>query len=90
MVLGDEVAVGINGLGRIGRLVLRKAFEADIGSTEPSPSITAINSVHPLESIVHLLKYDTVHGRWDAVVEGRGNDRLRQVCRPMTTSVKVG
>lgn len=76
IVLGDEVAVGINGLGRIGRLVLRKAFESDIGSTEPSPSITAINSVHPLESIVHLLKYDTVHGRWDAVVEGRGNDRL--------------
>ncbi|WP_010274181.1 type I glyceraldehyde-3-phosphate dehydrogenase [Paenibacillus senegalensis] len=75
-MLGDGVGVGINGLGRIGRLLLRKAFEMNTGQQVQAPRITAINSVHPLDTIVHLLKYDTIHGPWNAQVKADGNDLL--------------
>lgn len=54
--------VGISGMGRIGRLLVRRIF------SNPSPmiSLNAINSTYPVETIAHLLKYDSVHGRWDA------------------------
>ncbi len=52
-----KLKVGINGLGRIGRQVLRQAFgELDI---------VGINGVGRPESLAHLLKYDSVHGIWD-------------------------
>lgn len=54
------VGIGINGMGRIGRLLVRRAF------TEGDLNIRAINVLHPADSIAHLLKYDSVHGRWDA------------------------
>nr|WP_258881406.1 type I glyceraldehyde-3-phosphate dehydrogenase [Paenibacillus sp. sptzw28] len=64
------LGVGISGMGRIGRLVVRK-----ICSEEGLPlQLKAINCVYPAETIAHLLKYDTVHGRWDAdisVIDGK-------------------
>ncbi|MFC3768233.1 type I glyceraldehyde-3-phosphate dehydrogenase [Paenibacillus sp. GCM10012303] len=54
------VGIGINGMGRIGRLLVRRAF------TEGELNIRAINVLHPADSVAHLLKYDSVHGRWDA------------------------
>ncbi|MEX2415102.1 MAG: type I glyceraldehyde-3-phosphate dehydrogenase [Paenibacillaceae bacterium] len=57
------MGIGISGVGRIGRLLIRNAFAA--GSNMP---IKAINSAYPVETIVHLLKYDSVHGTWDAEV----------------------
>jgi len=54
------VRVGINGFGRIGRLVLRAAYESGRDDIE----FVAINDLGPVESNAHLLKYDTVHGRF--------------------------
>lgn len=61
--------VGISGTGRIGRLLIRKLLSSERGSVQ----LEAINSKYPAETIAHLLKYDTVHGQWDAdisVVDG--------------------
>src|SRR5690554_4889868 len=55
--------IGISGMGRIGRLLIRNCF-AD-GNTS---SIKVINSTYPVETIAHLLKYDSVHGTWHADV----------------------
>ena len=57
--------VGINGFGRIGKLVLKAAFNSP-GKIE----IVAINnSSTGINQIPYALKYDTVHGRWDKQVE---------------------
>ncbi len=49
----------INGFGRIGRGILRAVLENDPGDVD----IVAINDLAPAENLVHLLKYDSVHGR---------------------------
>jgi glyceraldehyde 3-phosphate dehydrogenase len=64
------VRVGINGFGRIGRLVLRSAMEARRNDIE----FVAINDLGSAEANAHLLKYDSVHGRYPgeiAVTDGR-------------------
>ena len=58
------VRVGINGFGRIGRLVLRAAFEAKRTDIE----FVAINDLGAPKDNAHLLKYDTVHGRYPGEV----------------------
>ena len=50
--------IGINGFGRIGRLVLRALLEKNEAELE----VLAINDLGSLEQNIHLLKYDTVHG----------------------------
>lgn len=55
--------VAINGFGRIGRNVLRTAIN------EPDIEIVHINDLTPLDLLVHLLKYDSVHGPFDADVQ---------------------
>lgn len=57
------VKVGINGFGRIGRLVFRAAFN------NPRIEITAINDLTDAKTLAHLLKYDSVHGIFDAEVK---------------------
>ena len=52
--------IGINGFGRIGRLVLRALLEKD----ENDIKILAINDLGNLEQNIHLLEYDTVHGKF--------------------------
>ncbi|MGF1640732.1 MAG: type I glyceraldehyde-3-phosphate dehydrogenase [Rhodospirillales bacterium] len=52
------VRVGINGFGRIGRLVLRAAAEAGRNDVE----FVAVNDLGPVATNAHLLKYDSVHG----------------------------
>ena len=60
------IRVGINGFGRIGRMVLRAAVqEKEFNNIE----IVAINSSYDIDYIIYLLKYDSVHGRFDAKVE---------------------
>lgn len=59
-----EVGVGISGTGRIGRLLIRRAFSNNLKGLR----IKAVNSTYPVETIAHLLKYDSVHGTWDAAV----------------------
>ncbi|MGE4651201.1 MAG: type I glyceraldehyde-3-phosphate dehydrogenase [Myxococcota bacterium] len=54
--------VGINGFGRIGRLVFRAAREKDL-------EIVGINDLTDAGTLAHLLKYDSVHGRFPGTVE---------------------
>jgi glyceraldehyde 3-phosphate dehydrogenase len=55
--------VAINGFGRIGRLVFRKLIEQD------SVSIVAINDITDAATLAHLLKYDSVHGKFNKDVK---------------------
>ncbi|HPC81938.1 MAG TPA: type I glyceraldehyde-3-phosphate dehydrogenase [Thermoanaerobaculaceae bacterium] len=55
--------VAINGFGRIGRLVFRQMFG------QPEFEIVAINDITDAATLAHLLKYDSVHGRWDRDVK---------------------
>jgi glyceraldehyde 3-phosphate dehydrogenase len=54
------VRIAINGFGRIGRLVLRAAYE----SRREDVEIVGINDLGPVETNAHLLRYDSVHGRF--------------------------
>jgi len=57
------VKVGINGFGRIGRLVLRQALK------NPNVQVVAINDPFiPTDYMTYMLKYDTVHGRYQGTV----------------------
>jgi glyceraldehyde 3-phosphate dehydrogenase len=62
------VKVGINGFGRIGRLVFRRCIE--VGGIE----FVAINDLTSATTLAHLLKYDSVHGRFNGTVAVDGND----------------
>jgi glyceraldehyde 3-phosphate dehydrogenase len=64
--------LAINGFGRIGRLVLRALVEQNRDDIE----IVAINDLGPVESIAHLLRFDSVHGRFpnDVTVTADGID----------------
>jgi len=59
------VKIGINGFGRIGRLVARALVEYDIQDVE----LVVINSPGAIETSAHLLRYDSVHGRFMNKVE---------------------
>ena len=59
------VKVGINGFGRIGRLFFRAAYK------DPALTIVAVNDITDAKTLAHLLKYDSVHGRFDEKVEAR-------------------
>lgn len=62
--------VAINGFGRIGRLVARALYEANRTDIE----LVAINDLADTETNAHLLKYDSVHGKFPFPVEVVGND----------------
>src|ERR1700726_2370982 len=64
-----SVRVAINGFGRIGRNILRAAVEAERKDIE----IVAINDLAPVETNAHLLRYDTVHGRFPGQVTVKGD-----------------
>jgi len=57
--------IAINGFGRIGRSILRSVIEYNHHDIE----IVAINDLTEIKTIVHLLKYDSVHGRFNGIVE---------------------
>ncbi|MCK4573554.1 MAG: type I glyceraldehyde-3-phosphate dehydrogenase [candidate division Zixibacteria bacterium] len=58
--------VGINGFGRIGRLVFKAAQNTDI-------EFAGINDITDAKTLAHLLKYDSVHGRFPGDVHTEGN-----------------
>ena len=69
------VRVAINGFGRIGRNVLRAIVESGRNDIE----VVAINDLGPVETNAHLLRYDSVHGRFPAEVTVDGDsDHRRQ------------
>lgn len=55
--------IGINGFGRIGRMVFRKAIQ------DPDLEVVAINATYPAETLAHLIKYDSVQGFFPANIE---------------------
>eukprot|EP01040_Poterioochromonas_malhamensis_P023068 gene23068-28185_t len=61
-------AFGINGFGRIGRLVARIMIE------DPNSNLLAINTGADANYMAYQFKYDTVHGRWKGSVEVDGDD----------------
>src|ERR1700681_134422 len=64
-----SVRVAINGFGRIGRNILRAIVEAERHDIE----IIAVNDLAPVETNAHLLRYDSVHGRFPGEVTVKGN-----------------
>jgi glyceraldehyde 3-phosphate dehydrogenase len=63
------VRVGINGFGRIGRNVLRAATMAKQTDLE----FVGVNEITDTKTLAHLLKYDSVHGRFPGTVEAKGD-----------------
>jgi glyceraldehyde 3-phosphate dehydrogenase len=63
------VRIGINGFGRIGRLVLRAAAESKRNDVE----FVAVNDLGSVEANAHLLKYDSVHGTYPGSVSTDGD-----------------
>ncbi|MAA63253.1 MAG: type I glyceraldehyde-3-phosphate dehydrogenase [Alteromonadaceae bacterium] len=59
------IRIGINGFGRIGRNILRALYENDYRQTM---QVVAINDLGDAETNAHLLKYDSVHGRFNGIV----------------------
>lgn len=62
-----KIKVGINGFGRIGRLVFRVAMERD------DIEIVGINDLLPPDYMVYMLKYDSVHGKFKGTAESKEN-----------------
>jgi len=63
------VRVGINGFGRIGRNVLRAA----VTMRNDAVQFVAVNDITDPKTLAHLLKYDSVHGRFPGSVEAKGD-----------------
>lgn len=58
----DKIRIAINGFGRIGRMVFRQAI------VDNNIEVVAVNASYPPETLVHLIKYDSVHGIFDEEV----------------------
>ena len=80
------ITVGINGFGRIGRCTLAHIAESNRNDVQ----VVAINATGPIETNAHLLKYDSVHGRFPGVIKvsgttldlGRGPIRVQSTYEP--------
>lgn len=59
----SKIKLGINGFGRIGRIVLRETFNRD------NVEVVAINDLLDVNHLAYLLKYDSVHGKFQGTVE---------------------
>lgn len=62
-----SIKVGINGFGRIGRMVLRCSLQ------HPEIEIVGINDLCPADYLAYMLKYDTMHGKINAQVSSGDN-----------------
>ena len=77
------IRVAINGFGRIGRNILRAIVESGRKDIE----VVAINDLGPVETNAHLLRFDSVHGRFphEVTVKGDtinvGNNAIKVTCR---------
>lgn len=62
--------IAINGFGRIGRLTLRRILAME------GVEVVAVNDLTKIEVLAHLLRYDSVHGKFQGTVEVSGNDLI--------------
>lgn len=65
-----KARIAINGFGRIGRMVFRKAIMED------KLEIAAINASYPAETLAHLIKYDTIHGPFHGEIIALENELI--------------
>jgi glyceraldehyde 3-phosphate dehydrogenase len=79
-----SVKVAINGFGRIGRNVLRAIHEAGRQDIE----VVAINDLGPVETNAHLLRFDSIHGRYPGKVEVDGDFLVIDGKRIKVTAVR--
>ncbi|UUV21013.1 type I glyceraldehyde-3-phosphate dehydrogenase [Paenimyroides aestuarii] len=77
-----KVKIGINGFGRIGRLVLRESFERN------DVEIVAINDLMEIDLLAYLLKYDSVHGTFNKEVAIDGTNLVIDGKKIRVTSEK--
>jgi len=73
-----NLKLGINGFGRIGRIVFRATVKRD------NVDVVAINDLLEVEHLAYLLEYDSVHGRFDGTIEvkdGNGWKNNTSNCR---------
>jgi glyceraldehyde 3-phosphate dehydrogenase len=78
------VKVFINGFGRIGRLVLRAIVESGRNDID----VVGVNDLGPIETNAHLLRYDSVHGRFPAEVKVDGDRMIVGRHKIKVTAVK--
>ena len=64
------IRVGINGFGRIGRLVGR------VAASHPEIDLVGVNDLVPADNLAYLFKYDSTHGRFDGTVESNGDSDM--------------
>jgi len=67
-----KVKVGINGFGRIGRLVMRSILKHQSDNME----VVGINDLTDANTLAHLFKYDSVHGKYDGDVSAEGDNLI--------------
>ena len=60
------IKIGINGFGRIGRFVFRASLEE---ANKNDVVVVGINDLLPVDYMAYMLKYDTMHGRFDGTIE---------------------
>ena len=68
------ITIGINGFGRIGRLVLRTVLERRAAGLADGIDVVAVNDLTDAATLAHLLKYDSVHGVLAADVRVEGDE----------------
>jgi len=78
------IRVAINGFGRIGRLVLRAIAE----SGRDDIVVVGVNDLGPVETNAHLLRYDSVHGRYPGVVKVDGDQMIVDGRKIKVTAIK--
>ncbi len=66
----STLRIGINGFGRIGRMVFRASLKRS------NVEVVAINDLLDLDHLIYLLKYDSVHGNCDAKIEAKDGNLL--------------
>ncbi|ADH98874.1 glyceraldehyde-3-phosphate dehydrogenase [Salisediminibacterium selenitireducens] len=74
------IKTAINGFGRIGRMVFRQLM------ADTETEVVAVNATYPVETLAHLIRYDSIHGTWDADIRTEGqnlivNGRHVRVCQ---------
>ena len=79
-----SIKIGINGFGRIGRMVLRAALK------HPDVEVVAINDLTDSETMAYLLKYDSVHGQLNMDVSAHKDRGLSRNCEGVWGEEEAG
>ncbi|PSQ68927.1 MAG: type I glyceraldehyde-3-phosphate dehydrogenase [Bacteroidetes bacterium QH_2_67_10] len=70
------LTLGINGFGRIGRLVLRSILERESNGEDFGIDVVGVNDLTDAETLAHLFQYDTAQGTYDGDVSYSGEDTI--------------